>query len=136
MRTFLDTSVFLYAAGKSHPCREACARVLESVADGGLDAVVSAAVLQELLIVVAGGTGREQGVRLTRSVAALFPDLLPVTAEDMREASAMILRHPRVPIRGAIHAATMLRHGVRRVISLDESLDRIPEIQRVDPREA
>ena len=71
-RTFLDTNVFLHAAGRPHPLKEACSRVLGKVADGSLDS-----------------TG--------------------------------------------VHAATMLRNGVSRIVSVDPDFDKVPGIRRLAP---
>ncbi len=49
MRAFIDTNVFLYAAGSAHPHRERCAKVLRRVADGKLDATINSEVIQETL---------------------------------------------------------------------------------------
>jgi len=136
MRVFVDTNVFLYAAGRAHPQREACARVLRRVAAGTLDATVNSEVIQEILYVLARRSRRDDGVRLARHVAALFPDLLPVTGEDMRGACDLVERYPALPIRDAVHAATMLRNGLKRVISVDEDFDRIQELDRVAPVDA
>ena len=133
MRVFVDTNVFLYAAGRAHPKRDACARVLRKVAEGSLDATVNSEVLQEILYVLSRRGRREDGVALARNVAALFPELLSVTREDMDMAFELALRHPLLPVRDAVHAGTMLRGGLKRVISVDEDLDQIPEIERVDP---
>jgi len=59
-------------------------------------------------------------------VAAPFPDLLPVTRDEVLEACKMIARDPKLPVRDAVHAATMLRNGLRRIISVDLDFDRIP----------
>jgi len=133
MRVFVDTNVFLYAAGRAHPKRDACARVLRKVAEGSLDATVNSEVLQEILYVLSRRGRREDGVALARNVAALFPELLSVTREDMDMAFELALRHPLLPVRDAVHAGTMLRGGLKRVISVDEDFDQIPEIERVDP---
>ncbi len=133
MRVFVDTNVFLYAAGRAHPKRDACARVLRKIAEGSLDATVNSEVLQEILYVLSRRGRREDGVALARNVAALFPELLSVTREDMDMAFELALRHPHLPVRDAVHAGTMLRSGLKRVISVDEDLDQIPEIERVDP---
>ena len=45
MRMFLDTNVFLHAAGRPHPLKEACSRVLGKVAAGSLDSTVNSEVL-------------------------------------------------------------------------------------------
>ena len=133
MRVFLDTNVFLYAAGGDHPHRQACARVLRRVADGSLDATVNSEVLQEVLYVLSRQGRRPEGITLARHVASLFPDLLPVTRDDMLRVCDLVRRYPRLPVRDAVHAATMLRNGIRQVISVDQDFDRIGEIRRVDP---
>ena len=46
MRVFLDTNIFLYAAGGPHPERAACERVLRRVADGSLEATINTEVIQ------------------------------------------------------------------------------------------
>ena len=133
MRTFLDTNVFLYAAGGAHRQRDACAKVLRKVADGSLDATVDSEVIQEILYVLSRRGRREDAVTLARYVASLFPDLLPVTRADTLGACDLIRRYPRLSVRDAIHAATMLRNGLRQLISVDEDFDQIPEIRRVEP---
>jgi len=133
MRVLLDTNIFLYAAGQAHPQREACTKVLRRVAEGALEATANSEVIQEILyVLVRRGHGGE-GVALARHVAALFPDLLPVTGEDMRCACDLIERYPKLPVRDAVHAATMLGNGLNQVISVDEDFDQVREIRRVAP---
>ena len=52
MQAFLDTNIFLYAAGGPSPLREVCARVLRRAADGSLEATINAEVIQEVLHVL------------------------------------------------------------------------------------
>jgi hypothetical protein len=136
MRAFLDTNVFLYAAGGSHPERDACARVLRKVADGSLDATVNTEVVQEILYVLVRRGRRKEAVTLARHVTDLFPDLLPVTREDMLSACGLVQRYPRLPARDAVHAATMLRHGLKHVISVDTDFDLVRELRRIEPSAA
>lgn len=133
MRTFLDTNVFLYAAGRPHPLKDACARVLRSVAGGTLQATVNTEVLQEILYVLDRRGQRANATALARHVATLFPDMLPVTSDDMTEACALLDRHPLLSVRDAVHAATMMRNGISRIVSVDEDFDRIPGLRRVAP---
>jgi len=136
MRAFLDTNVFLYAAGGSHPEREACVRVLRKVADGSLDATVNTEVVQEILYVLVRRGRRKEAVTLARHVTDLFPDLLPVTRDDMVSACGLVQRYPRLPARDAVHAATMLRHGLKHVISVDTDFDQVRELRRIEPSAA
>ncbi len=136
MRVFLDTNVFLYAAGKGHAEREACARVLKRVADGSLDATTNTEVVQEILYVLARRGRREDALTLAGNVAALFPDMLPVTRDDLLSAVDLLRQYPRISVRDAVHAASMLRNGLRTVVSVDPDFDQISEVRRVVPSSA
>lgn len=102
-------------------------------ADGSLDASVNSEVLQEILYVLARRGRRADGALLAQNVAALFPDLLPVTRADMLETCALLDRHPGLSVRDAVHAATMLRNGIARIVSVDRAFEGIPGIQRLAP---
>ncbi|MFB3921363.1 MAG: type II toxin-antitoxin system VapC family toxin [Terriglobia bacterium] len=131
MRVFLDTNIFLYAAGRAHPERDACARLLRRVANGSLEATVNTEVVQEILYVLTRRGRRREALVLARSIEALFPDMLPVTVDDMREALRLLEHHSGLSIRDAVHAATMLRNGLATVASVDPDFDRIPGIRRL-----
>jgi len=133
VRTLLDTNIFLYAAGGPHPQKEACARVLQRVADGSLEATVNSEVLQEILYVLSRRGKLDEAARLIGYIAALFPDLLPVGHEDVLEACKLLRQAPGLSVRDAIHAATMKRNGLKRIISVDLDFDRISGIRRLDP---
>jgi uncharacterized protein len=133
MRTFLDTNIFLYAAGGEHPRRAACVRILQKVANGTLEATVNSEVLQEILHVLSRRGKTDEATRLVGYVAALFPDMLPVGREDVLEACKLIRRDAKISVRDAIHAATMMRNGLKRIVSIDLDFDRIPGIRRIEP---
>lgn len=133
MRVFLDTNIFLYAAGGPHPLRETCAKVLLRVADGSLDATINSEVVQEVLYVLIRHGRRLEGLTLARHLASLFPDLLPVTRKDMAEACDLLQHYPGLSVRDAVHAATMLHNGLGTVVSVDRDFDRIPQIRRLAP---
>ncbi len=133
MRVFLDTNIFLYAAGRAHPERDACARLLRRVADGSLEATINTEVVQEILYVLTRRGRRKEALALARHIESLFPDLLPVTREDMNEALRLLEKHLRLSVRDAVHAATMLRNGLDTVASVDPDFDQIPGIRRIPP---
>lgn len=136
MRVFLDTNIFLYAAGRPHPERAACAEILRRVAAGALDATISTEIVQEVLYVLSRRGRRKEALVLARHLTALFPDLLPVTIHEMAESMRLLERHPTLPVRDAVHVATMLRNGLRTVISVDADFDQIPDIRRLPPGKA
>lgn len=133
MQVFLDTNIFLYAAGASHPLREACAKVLRRVADGSLDATINSEVVQEILYVLTRRGRRDDALKLAGHMAALFPDLLAVTRDDVLEACKLLRQYPELSVRDPIHVGTMLRNGLKTVITVDSDFDQVSEIRRLAP---
>jgi predicted nucleic acid-binding protein len=135
MPVFLDTNVFLYAAGAPHPQKDPCVRVLRDVAAGTLQGTTSTEVVQEILYVLDRRQRRQDGIVLARRVTALFPDLLPVRQVEMVRACDILGRRGALTVRDAIHVATMLNHGMTTILSADQHFDDLAEegIQRVDP---
>jgi hypothetical protein len=133
MQVFLDTNVFLYAVGAAHPLRVACAKVLRRVAEGSLDATINSEVIQEILYVLIRRGRRADALKLANDLASLFPDLLAVTRDDLLSACELLEQYPRLSVRDAVHIGTMLRNGLRTVVSVDSDFDQVSEIRRIEP---
>ena len=99
-------------------------------------AIVNAEVVQEVMFVLVRRGRLRNGLRLARDVLALFPGLFLVTRQDMLRACGLLERYPRLPVRGAIHVATMLNNGLQTVVSVDADFDQVVEIRRVAPGSA
>lgn len=136
MPVFLDTNVFIYAAGVPSPHKEACVSLLRRAAEGALDATTSVEVIQELHHVFRRRGRLPDGVALGREVARLFPDLLPITASDVIRSGDILLAQPQLSPRDALHAATALNRGITTIVSTDADLDAVNGLRRVDPLHA
>jgi predicted nucleic acid-binding protein len=101
------------------------------VAAGKLDATTSTEVIQELLHVLRRRGRASEALSLSRKALALVPEVLPVTGEVMALACDLLERHPNLPTRDAIHAATMQNHGLARIASADRHFDSIEGIERL-----
>jgi predicted nucleic acid-binding protein len=101
-----------------------------------MDAIVHAEVVQEVMFVLVRRGRLRDGLRLARDVLALFPGLFLVTRQDMLRACGLLERYPRLPVRDAIHVATMLNNGLQTVVSVDADFDQVVEIRRVAPGSA
>ena len=134
--TFLDANVPIYAAGRPHRLKEPCAQVLMLAAERPEAFLTDAEVLQELL-------HRYLALRLWpegRDVFHGFADLMrervePVQAIDVEQAALLADELPELGARDLLHAAIMRRLGVQRVISADTCLDRLTEVELLDPME-
>ena len=138
MKFFLDTNVFMYAAGREHPLKAPCVAILRHVAQEELEVLINTEVLQEILYRYTAIGELERGLRLARlAVDQVGGEVLSVTLVDMQRAFDLVDRYgATIKSRDAIHAATMLNHGLTHLISADGHFDVIKGITRVDPRRA
>lgn len=130
---FLDANIFLYALGADRSLGDPCASVLDRVGRGLLPANINSEVMQECLHVMLRKNRHGEAMRLASRLLEIFPEMLPVTREDMIRATDFLSQFPDLECRDAIHAATMLRNGIREIISFDPDFDRIPGIRRIVP---
>ncbi len=130
---FLDSNVFLYAAGREHSLRDACRKVLDRVAEGDLVAVTSSEVLQEILHVLTRRGLRREAIELTRSVLDLVAEVLPVRRNEIALACGLMETYPTLGARDAIHAATLRGYGLTTIATADRHFDGIDGVLRLDP---
>ena len=131
---FIDANVPIYAAGRDHPYKESCSRILRIVGDDPESFVTDAEVLQELVHLYLSS----QRWALGREVALAFAEAMrgriePVLAEDVTWAMHLADSNPEVSSRDLLHAAVMRRLGSDRIISADADFDRLEGIDRLDP---
>jgi predicted nucleic acid-binding protein len=135
MALFLDTNVFLYAAGGPHPLKEPCGRILKAVADGAIEAVVDTEVLQELLYVLERRSLLKQGTSLVSSVVELVSRVLPVSAHDTELTCKLLLKSSGLPVRDAVHAAVMMNNGLDTVVTADRHFSMVKGLRCIQPSE-
>ncbi len=63
----------------------------------------------------------------------LCDEILPLDPGDVDQAFEILEDHREISVRDAIHAATMLRRGLERILSTDTHFDVIEGVVRVDP---
>jgi predicted nucleic acid-binding protein len=103
--TLIDSNVFMYAAGREHPFKRRAARFLEKVAQGAVDAVIDAEVLQEILHRYRALARWPEGRMVYDTARLIFPATLPITTEVMDCARRLLDEHSRLMARDALHAA-------------------------------
>ena len=136
MTVYLDSNVFIYAAGRPHPYRKPCVAILEAIADDRLSAAASTEALQEILHLFQRRGDAARGAALVRSILELLPNVLPVEAADLRSAADLAERYPALPARDAVHAAIAIRRRLSAIVSADRHFDEIADIARIDPVDA
>ena len=133
---FVDANIPMYAAGGSHPFKQPAAEFLRAVGRRQVDAVSDVEVLQEILHRYRAVRQAAHGFVVFESFATTVRLFHPVLLEDLWECRAILARHENVRPRDAIHAAVMLRAGVRTIVSYDRHFDELRGIDRVTPGDA
>ena len=130
---FVDANVFMYLAGGDALYREACRRALLVATEQGTMLIASTEVLQEILHYHATRRRPEDARTVYRAVTDICDEILPVTEHQTARALELLVRHPRLAARDALHVATMEAHGIERLLSADRHFDQIDTVTRVDP---
>lgn len=130
---FVDANIFMYLAGRDPALRERCRNALRAADEREFVLVTSAEVLQEILHRYSA-IGRHRDARLVYdSAKAICSDILPITERETARALELLLLHPHLPTRDALHVATMEHRGIRRILSADRHFNRLEMVERVDP---
>ena len=119
---FVDTNVFMYAVGKSHPLRS---RAREFFAESTLSSeplCTSAEVLQELLhayLPVGRSDVFEDAMALVDRAGV---EVWPLEKEDVVLAGQLHSAHPALMARDLCHLASCRRRGVDQIMTFDQEL--------------
>lgn len=129
----VDANVLMYAAGAAHRLKRPSADLLDRIARGEVDAGIDAEILQEILHRCRALRRWEQGRQLYDLTRALFPGVLPVTAEVLDEARRLLDERPEASARDAVHAAACRVYDAEAICSWDRDFDRFEGLKRVEP---
>ena len=130
---FLDANIIMYAVGKEHPLRDPCRKCLERVREGEIAVLTNTEVVQEIFhryFAIRMPHVAEEAYSAMKTFCA---EIYPVTVRETDKALALLKKHPSINARDAVHAATMLNHGIEKILSSDPHFDAIPGIRRIAP---
>ena len=134
---FLDTGIFMYAAGKEHEHKQPCIIILQKVKEKTFTSIIDTEVIQEILYRYHRIGMRESVLELSWSILDLVTIVLPVSQEDVKLALFYYKKYQKFDIspRDFIHLAIMINNGLTDIVSTDHHFDKFEEVTRVDPRE-
>ena len=131
-KSYVDVNVFVYWLG-GHPVHGLRARdwadAMAASPRGTF--LTSSLTLYETAVVLAGLTGRSlRDVEFARRLASAFRELrglevVQLEARDYADAIVLMERY-RLDLEDALHLATALRLGARRIVSNDTDFDETP----------
>ena len=132
--TFIDANVPIYAAGREHPYREPCIRVLAGVNENPDGFVTDAEVFQEIMHHYRRTQRWDAGQTVVESFAAMMRGRVsPVTIDDVLAAGRLATEHRGLSTPDLLHLAVMRRLGVTRVVTADADFGRVSGVIRLDP---
>ena len=120
--TFLDTNVFMYTVGGSHPLQSVARDFFRQSVRNRSPLCTSAEVLQELAhayLPVGRGETFDRAMALVRRYRI---EVLPLEAEDVLPARQLHERHPHLSARDLCHLATCQRRGITELMTFDRNL--------------
>ena len=131
---FLDSTTLIHAIDKNAEHHEECLNIITKAAKGEINTATSLETLEETLFILSKLTSASTAIRVTQ-------DYLRMTKIKKTEMTRAIFEHaleimeitPLKRPKDAINVATMLEHGIQKVISEDEDYDKTELIQRVHP---
>ncbi len=133
MTVFLDTAVLMYAAGSDHRLKQPCAAILTSIAEGSLNAVISAEVIQEIAHRFMHVRQPGSAIQLITYALELFAPVAPVGQPVVARLPGLIGRYRELQARDLIHVATCLEERIEAIVSPDRAFDAVAELRRIDP---
>jgi hypothetical protein len=128
---FLDANIPMYLIGSVHPHKASSAAILDRLVARRERLVTDAEVFQEIM-------HRYSAIRRSESIRPAF-DLLEAVVEEVfpielgvvQSAMSILLGHPGLSSRVALHAAVMKANGIERIVSFDSGFDSISGIRRI-----
>ncbi|HSD40442.1 MAG TPA: type II toxin-antitoxin system VapC family toxin [Burkholderiales bacterium] len=128
---FVDSNIPMYLVGAPHPHKARAQRLLELAIGSGERLVTDAEVLQEILHRYVVIDRRDAIQPAFDALLGVVDEVLPVTGADVERAKSIVLGRQRLSARDAIHAATMERARIARIMSFDSGFDGLPGVVRL-----
>jgi predicted nucleic acid-binding protein len=127
----LDSNVPMYLVGAEHPHKVDARRLLERVIAENHRLITDAEVLQEILHRYVAINRRDAIQPCFNVVLEIVDEVVPVTRETMSAAREIVLGHPELTARDAVHLAVMREHGIEKILSFDRHFDGLPGVTRL-----
>jgi predicted nucleic acid-binding protein len=127
----VDSNIPMYLIGAPHPHKADAQRLLEKLVSERQRLVTDAEVLQEILHRYVA-IGRRDAIQPAfDALLGVVDDVLSVEQATAVRAKEIVLGHPRVSARDAVHLAVMEQHEIQRILTFDIGFDGFPGITRL-----
>ena len=121
----------MYLVGAPHAHKTDAQRLVERLVSDRQRLVTDAEVLQEILHRYVAIRRQDFIQRAFDSLLGIVDQVLAIERASLERAKEIVLGHPRLSARAAIHLAIMEQHGIDRILSFDSGFDGFPGISRL-----
>jgi predicted nucleic acid-binding protein len=128
---FVDSNIPMYLVGAPHPHKADARQLLEKLISQQERLVTDAEVLQEILHRYVAINRRDAIQPAFDALLGIADEVFLVEQASVERAKEIVLGHPRVSARDALHLAVMERHEVESIFTFDTGFDGFPGITRV-----
>jgi len=119
---FVDSNIFIYGVGRSHPLREKAQSFFLETSEAGKRLVTSTEVLQELLHAYLP-VGRTETLDAALELATKGVDeVIPIDRETVLLARALVDKYPGLTARDLLHLAVCQVHKISELMTFDRNL--------------
>jgi len=128
---FLDSNIPMYLVGAPHPNKSDSQRLLEKLISERSRLVTDAEVLQEILHRYVAIDRRDAIQSAFDALLGIVDQVFAIEQSAVERAKAIVLGHPRLSARDALHIAVMEQHRVEQILTFDAGFDGFPGIVRL-----
>ena len=128
---FIDANIPMYLVGAAHPNKVDAQRRLETLITQRARLVTDAEVLTEILHRYTAIERRGSIQPALDALLGVVDEVLPVDRDTVERAKQLVLQYSTLPVRAALHIATLQRHQIEKVLSFDPAFDRVPGLTRL-----
>ena len=130
---FIDTNIFMYAAGREHHNKIPSVNLLHKIASKEIDACINVEVLQEILHRYRHINRWEDGKSVYSLTRKIVPVIFPVDTFIMEKCFELLNEYTNVMARDALHAAFCRINNITSMYSYDKDFDVFDGITRIEP---
>jgi len=127
----VDSNVPMYLVGAEHPHKVDARRLLERAIAEKRRLVTDAEVLQEVLHRYVAIDRRDAIQPCFEVLLEIVDEVLAVDLETVQSARDIVIGHPNLTARDAVHLAVMREQGIEHILSFDRHFDGLPGISRL-----
>jgi predicted nucleic acid-binding protein len=128
---FIDSNVPMYLVGAPHPYKSDSQRLLEQLISARSRLVTDAEVLQEILHRYVAIDRRNAIQSAFDALLGIVDQVFAIELSATERAKTIVLGHPRLSARDALHIAVMEQHQVEQILSFDTGFDGYPGLARL-----